>query len=266
MRIIFFEGHDSKLHWGCDPHDGQAYVLDGGPYTSFERSGQRLPVKRLLAPIQPTVILGIGLNYKRHALETGQPIPRVPVVFGKNPASVTGPEQPIKLHPCCMQPPQVDYEVELAVVLGKVCKDATAQNALDHVLGYTVGNDVSARRWQKKTGGQWTKGKSFDSFCPLGPCLVTPDELPDPQRLALSTRLNGELMQSSNTEDMIFTVKELICYLSEGTTLWPGTVIMTGTPEGVGFVRQPRVFLMPGDVVELEIEGIGVLRNPVEAI
>jgi 2-keto-4-pentenoate hydratase/2-oxohepta-3-ene-1,7-dioic acid hydratase in catechol pathway len=163
-----------------------------------------------------------------------------------------------------MDPLQVDYEVELAVIIGKAAKDVPTARAFDYVLGYTIGNDVSARRWQKHGGGgQWVRGKSFDTFCPLGPELVTKDLVPDPQQLRLQCFLNGELMQDANTADMIFSVAELIEYLSSGMTLLPGTVIMSGTPSGVGFARQPPVYLKPGDNLELKIDNLGTLRNPV---
>jgi 2-keto-4-pentenoate hydratase/2-oxohepta-3-ene-1,7-dioic acid hydratase in catechol pathway len=174
----------------------------------------------------------------------------------KNPASVTNPGDPILLHPCCMQPPEVDYEVELAVIIGKTAKDVSVAEAFDYVLGYTVANDVSARRWQGGRGsGQWVRGKSFDTFCPLGPELVTADELADPQNLRLTCVLNGQVMQDANTSDMIFPIAELISFLSTGTTLLPGTVILTGTPSGVGYTRKPPVFLMPGDTVDMTVQG-----------
>jgi 2-keto-4-pentenoate hydratase/2-oxohepta-3-ene-1,7-dioic acid hydratase in catechol pathway len=158
----------------------------------------------------------------------------------------------------------VDYEIELAVVIGRDVKDVAVDQALDYVAGYTIANDVSARRWQGKAGnGQWIRGKSFDTFCPIGPCLVTPDEITDPQALELTCHLNGEVMQQANTSDMIFPVAEIIAYLSEGTTLPAGTIILTGTPSGVGFIRKPPVYLKGGDVMELEIEKIGSLINPV---
>lgn len=168
--------------------------------------------------------------------------------------------------PAVCHPEEVDWEVELAVVIGKAAKNVSANTALDHVLGYTVANDVSARRWQgKKGGGQWCRAKVFDTFCPLGPRLVPASEIPDPNQLALSCTVNGEVMQQSNTSDMIFSVAHIIEFLSEGTTLLPGTVILTGTPEGVGFTRKPPLFLKPGDSVTVSIEGIGELTNPVFA-
>jgi 2-keto-4-pentenoate hydratase/2-oxohepta-3-ene-1,7-dioic acid hydratase in catechol pathway len=239
-------------------------ALEGDLYGALHPTGEKFEVHKLLSPVVPTAIIGIGLNYHRHAEETGLKVPKYPVVFMKNPAALTNPEDPILLHPSCMNPPEVDYEVELAVVIGRQAKDLNTEEALSHVLGYTVANDVSARRWQGgRGGGQWVMGKSFDTFCPLGPVLVTSDEIPDPQRLQVTCRLNGEVMQEANTSDMIFSVAELVAFLSTGMTLAPGTVILTGTPSGVGFTRTPPVYLMPGDVVEVSVEGIGTLRNPV---
>jgi len=160
----------------------------------------------------------------------------------------------------------VDYEGELAVIIGRACRNVATDAALDHVLGYTCANDVSARRWQMHAGaGQWIRGKSFDTFCPLGPALVTADEIPDPQALGLRTTVNGQVMQDHTTGDMIFPVAELISFLSRDTTLLPGTVILSGTPQGVGFARKPPVWLQPGDEVTVEIEGVGRLTNPVIA-
>jgi 2-keto-4-pentenoate hydratase/2-oxohepta-3-ene-1,7-dioic acid hydratase in catechol pathway len=205
----------------------------------------------------------IGLNYKRHAEETGAKIPEQPVVFAKGPNAVQRPGGPIAI-PRYLASEQVDYECELAVVIGKRCKNVTPERALDYVLGYTCANDVSARDWQIKRGGsQWSRGKTFDTFAPLGPVLVTADEIPDPNNLRISTRLNGEVVQDSNTADMIFSVREIISFLSGSTTLLPGTVILTGTPEGVGMARTPPRWLAPGDEVSIEIEKIGTLTNPV---
>jgi 2-keto-4-pentenoate hydratase/2-oxohepta-3-ene-1,7-dioic acid hydratase in catechol pathway len=241
-------------------------ALEGDLYGHLRPIGEEFNMEKLLAPVEPAAIIGIGLNYHRHAEETGMKAPKYPVVFMKNPASLNNPEDPILLHPSCMNPPEVDFEVELAVVIGRKAKDVKPAEALSYVLGYTVANDVSARRWQGgRSGGQWVRGKSFDTFCPLGPVLVTTDEIPDPQRLQVTCRLNGELMQDANTSDMIFSVSELVSFLSSGTTLAPGTIILTGTPSGVGFTRTPPVYLMPGDTVEVSVEGVGTLRNPVKS-
>jgi len=216
--------------------------------------------------LSPSNIFAIGLNYRRHAAETGAAIPPHPVVFMKPTTAAAGHGDPIIIPACCTHGPEVDFEGELAVVIGKAARDVPADRALDHVLGFTCANDVSARRWQKHAGGgQFVRGKGFDSFCPLGPAIVTPDEIGDPQSLSIRTWVNGRLMQDSNTGDMIHTVAELIAFLSQDTTLLPGTVILTGTPEGVGFARDPQVFLAPGDEVVVEIERIGRLINPVRA-
>ena len=237
---------------------------EGNPESGWHITGGAVVPLRFLAPVEPPVIFAIGLNYREHAVEMSQPIPDHPVVTMKNPASVIGPETNVLL-PRFLPSDAVDYEVELAVVIGKACKNIRHDQALAHVAGYTVANDISARDWQKiHGGGQWVRGKSFDTFCPLGPVLVTPDELTDPGNLALSMKLNGETMQSSNTADMIFRVEELIAFLSGSTTLRPGTLILTGTPTGVGAARTPPRFLKPGDYMSAEVEGIGRLENPVE--
>jgi 2-keto-4-pentenoate hydratase/2-oxohepta-3-ene-1,7-dioic acid hydratase in catechol pathway len=264
MRIVRFIDDKGLIRYGRNYNNGAAELLEGDLFTGLKETGAPCGVKKLLAPVAPPAVFGIGLNYHKHAQETGMETPKYPVLFMKNPAAVTNPGDPILLHPSCMEPPEVDYETELAVVIGRTTKDVSAAEALNFVLGYTAANDVSARRWQGKRGaGQWVRGKSFDTFCPLGPELVTTDELPDPQNLRLTCALNGKVMQDANTSDMIFPVAELVSYLSTGTTLLPGSVILTGTPSGVGFTRKPPVFLMPGDTVAVTVEGIGTLSNPV---
>ena len=264
MRIVRFLDEKGKECYGRDLRDGQAVLLHGHLFHGFQSAGITVPVGKLLAPLDPVAILCIGLNYRQHGVETGIEIPEYPVLFMKNPAAVAHPNDPIILPRVCANPAQVDYEAELAAVIGKPARNVPVARALDYVLGYTAGNDVSARWWQQHAGAsQWIRGKSFDTFCPLGPELVTADEIPDPQNLRLRCILNNEVMQDSNTSHMIFSVAELIAYLSEGTTLLPGTVILTGTPSGVGFVRQPPVFLKSGDRVEIEVERIGRLSNPV---
>ncbi|MCP4644502.1 MAG: fumarylacetoacetate hydrolase family protein [bacterium] len=218
--------------------------------------------KEWLAPVDPRTILCIGLNYRKHAEESGSPIPEYPVLFMKNPMAAVGHGQPIRIPAVCDD--EVDYEAELAVVIGKEACNVSKEDALDYVLGYMAANDVSARKWQSVQGGsQWCRGKAFDTFAPFGPALVTPDEIPDPNALAIRSELNGVEMQSSNTGDMIFDVPTLIAFLSQDTTLLPGTVILTGTPEGIGWARDPKVLLNPGDTITIEIEGIGRLTNPV---
>ena len=233
---------------------------------SFEElkiTNERIEVAELLAPIEPRTIYGIGLNYRKHAEETGAKIPDHPVVFLKSPTSVQDPGSPIIL-PRQLRSDEVDFEAELGVIIGYKCKNVSAADALNYVLGYTIANDVSARDWQKTWGGsQWCRGKTFDTFCPLGPSLVMRDSIKNPNNLAITTRVNGVTMQQSNTSDMIFNISQIIEFLSGSTTLEPDTLIITGTPEGVGMGRKPPVYLKAGDVVEVEIEGIGILRNPV---
>ncbi len=218
----------------------------------------------LLAPVpRPGKLLCIGLNYRDHADEVGMKVPERPILFSKYANCVVGPGEPIVL-PTISE--EVDYEAELAVVIGREAKGVSEEDALEYVAGYTLMNDVSARDLQLRIGGgQWVWGKSLDSFAPLGPALVTRDEVPDPHNLSISLRLNGETMQQSNTRNLIFNVPQLVSFLSQGITLEPGDVIATGTPPGVGDGRKPPVYLKEGDDVVVEIQGIGVLENPVVA-
>ena len=239
-------------------------ILSGDPFQGVQPTGRIVSDFTLLSPIVPAAILCIGLNYRRHAEEMGAKIPKFPVLFFKNPSAIQDPEAPI-LIPRTLASTQVDFEGELAIVIGKTCRNATRENALSHVLGYTAANDVSARDWQKDWGGsQWCRGKSFDSFAPTGPWIVTTDEIPNPNALRITTRVNGEVLQDSNTADMIYDVPALIEFLSGDTTLQAGTLILTGTPEGVGMGRTPQRWLRKGDRVDIEIERIGILTNPVE--
>ncbi len=247
--------------------DGTALALTGDPLTGTLRpSSDPSPVTLgpRLAPVATApLIIGIGLNYAKHAAEGKQSPPERPVWFVKLPGSLQHPNTPITL-PRNQPTTRADYEAELAIVLGKECRDATRENAVSYILGYTCANDVSARDWQRDwSGGQWNHAKSFDTFCPLGPVLVTPDELPNPNALRIRSILNGEVMQDSTTADMIFDVPAIIAFLSADKTLPAGTIILTGTPEGVGFARKPPVWLKPGDTISIEIESIGTLTNPV---
>jgi 2-keto-4-pentenoate hydratase/2-oxohepta-3-ene-1,7-dioic acid hydratase in catechol pathway len=219
---------------------------------------------RLLAPVpDPEKVICVGLNYADHAAETGSPIPSEPVIFNKFPTALRADGEPIEL-PALSQ--QVDFEAELVAVIGTGGRIIPRAQALHHVGGYTCGQDVSARDWQKdKPQRQWLLGKSFDSFAPLGPVLVTPDELGDPHELDICLRRNGQVMQQSNTRNLIFRIEHLIEYVSRVCTLKPGDLIFTGTPPGVGIGRKPPVFLQPGDRTEVEIAGIGTLSNPVVA-
>ncbi|MDQ3855386.1 MAG: fumarylacetoacetate hydrolase family protein, partial [Chloroflexota bacterium] len=226
---------------------------------------------RLLAPIpRPRRnVMCVGWNYAEH-FEEGQgrrgpggsdEMPEYPAFFTKLPTCVVGPDEGVQLDPRIST--KLDWEVELAVVIGRQGRDIPQERALEHVFGYTIANDVSVRDVQRRHGGQWFCGKSMDTHCPLGPWIATKDEIPDPQQLRLTCKVNGELKQDSNTSYMVFQIPRLIEELSLGTTLLPGDVILTGTPSGVGFARNPPEYLRVGDVMELSIERIGVLHNPV---
>lgn len=261
MKIIRYKDSAGAVKYGARQEDGSALEINGDILGDFEVASRKADVAALLAPIEPKAILCIGLNYRKHAAETKAPIPEWPVLFMKSPGAVQNPGAPIVL-PAISE--QVDYECELAVVIKKTCKNVSGADTLHYVLGYTCANDVSARDWQiKKGGSQWCRGKSFDTFAPIGPWIVTPDEIPNPNDLAIQTVVNGETLQKANTNDMVFDVPALIEFLSGSTTLLPGTIILTGTPSGVGMARQPRRWLKPGDSVTIEIERIGALTNPV---
>jgi len=222
-----------------------------------------VPVDKVsfLPAVYPTKIVAIGRNYVDHAIEGGSEPPAAPLIFNKLPNSLSAHNAPIVLHKISSQ---IDYEAELAVVIGRRATRVSQSEALDYVFGYTLINDVSARDLQFGDG-QWVRGKGLDGFAPLGPFITTRDEIPDVQALNIEGRLNGEVMQSSNTSKMIFNVAYLVSYISQGITLAPGDVIATGTPDGVGIFRKPPVLLKPGDVYEVTIEGLGTLRNPVIA-
>jgi 2-keto-4-pentenoate hydratase/2-oxohepta-3-ene-1,7-dioic acid hydratase in catechol pathway len=265
MKIARIRIGENEVHYAtpADPRGRSMEILSGDPFQGVHPTGKTVSDFTLLAPMVPAAILCIGLNYRKHAEEMKAKIPKFPVLFLKNPSSLQDPGAPIRL-PRKLVSTQVDFEGELAVMIGKTCRNATRENALSHVLGYTIANDISARDWQKEWGGsQWCRGKSFDTFAPMGPWIVTPDEIPDPNALRITTRVNGEILQDSNTADMIFDLPALIEFLSGDTTLEAGTVIITGTPEGVGLGRTPPRWLHPGDQVDVEIEKIGVLSNPV---
>ena len=265
MRIVRYLDNTGLTHYGSEQGDGSVRRIDGDIFGSFTVTSEGAQVRKRLAPVAPTGILAIGLNYRHHAEETHAKIPEYPVLFMKSASAVQNPDDPIEI-PTHLASSEVDYECELAVVIGKTCKNVTRERALDYVLGYTCANDVSARDWQIRMGGsQWCRGKTFDTFAPLGPCLVTRDEIPNPNNLHIATILNGERMQDWTTSDMIFDVPRLIEFLSGSTTLVAGTVIMTGTPQGVGMARKPPRWLAAGDVVTVEIESIGRLTNPVVA-
>jgi len=298
MRIINFEAN-GKTHWGAlsngraidlnGAHENRGLDMELAPTAlDFIRAGEiawnaardtlawlgdqqldgvTFPIDQvhLLAPIpRPGKVIGIGLNYMDHARESGQPIPANPIVFAKFSSSVIGPYDPIHLFADVTQ--RVDYEAELGVVIGKPALRVSVDDALNYVFGYTVINDVSARDLQLNAeyGRQWVRGKSLDSFCPMGPSVITKDEVPDPQNLSVRSILNGQVLQDGNTCDMIFSVAKLISIISQGITLEPGDVIATGTPKGVGDARKPPIYLKPGDVIEIEVGNLGKLVNPVE--
>lgn len=247
--------------WASVEEDGLTAVewVRGKPV----KTNRPIPAAPMLAPVDPPMIVGIGLNYRHHAEESGAKTPDYPIVFYKGLSSLVGPEAPIIL-PRHLRSDKVDYECELAFVISREARNVAAGDALDYILGFTAANDVSARDWQIERGGsQWGRAKSFDTFCPMGPYLVTVDELPDYANLRIATRVNGETLQDWNTNDLIFGVPALVEFLTGSTTLPTGTVVLTGTPHGVGMARKPPRWLQPGDVVEVEIEKIGVLRNPV---
>ncbi len=214
---------------------------------------------KLAAPVQPSKIIAIGQNYFDHVAEQNAKMPERPIVFAKFPTTIIGQGDEIRWEPALSD--NIDWEAELAMVIGRTARRVQAEHAYDHVFGYTVANDVTARDLQK-SDGQWVRAKSFDTFCPLGPWIVTADEIPQPHGLPIRTWVNGELMQNSHTDQLIFRIPELIEFLSRAFTLLPGDVILTGTPPGVGAFRNPPRFLHDGDVVTVEVEGIGRLTNP----
>ncbi len=262
MRIIRFQSH-GRTHLGQQVDDATAFRIDGDLFGPHIVTTEKVKVEKLLAPLIPTDILCIGLNYREHAAESGSAIPENPMLFIKASNTLQNPGDPILIP---RRSSEIDFECELAVVIGKTAKDVSRERALDYVFGYTCANDVSSRDWQRDKnlgGGQFARGKSFDTFCPLGPAIVTRDEIPDPNDLRIKTILNGQVMQDNSTADMAFDVPALIESLSSTMTLRPGAVILTGTPQGVGFARKPPVWMKHGDTVVIDIEGIGRLENPV---
>jgi 2-keto-4-pentenoate hydratase/2-oxohepta-3-ene-1,7-dioic acid hydratase in catechol pathway len=243
--------------------NGSAREIAGNLFGDFRVTDRVIQPGKLLAPLVPACMPTIGLNYAKHAAEGGKPPPQRPMWFMKLPGTVQNPGDPIML-PASQPTAQPDYEAELAIVLKKSARNVSKARALDYVLGFTCANDVSARDWQRELGGgQFCHAKSFDTFCPLGPVIVTPDEIGNPNALRIRSILNGTVMQDSNTADQIFDVPTVIEFLTADKTLPAGTVILTGTPSGVGFARKPPVWLKAGDTISIEIEKIGTLTNPV---
>ncbi|MCG3198943.1 MAG: putative protein YisK [bacterium] len=261
MKIVRFMTKAGKPMYGVWEDEVGVRVIAGDLFGVWAISETRIPleeVTRILHPVDPPNIIAIGLNYRGHAAEGGAPIPDHPVVFLKATTSISGRDRPIILPKPA--PNEVDYEAELALIIGKTAFEVSEDKALEYVLGYTAANDVSARDCQMKLDKQWARGKSFDSFCPIGPYIQTEG---DPDNARVVSRLNGQVMQDSNTNDLIFSCRYLVSYLSRQFTLLPGTLILTGTPSGVGVHRNPPVFLKDGDIIEVEVEGVGVLSNPV---
>lgn len=248
----------------CELTDDMVWELDGTIVDHKGRTGRNWPYPDVtpLAPVSPRTVVAIGLNYADHAAESGMAIPSEPILFAKQTTAIGGPHDPVMIPRGGVE---VDWEAELAVVIGSLARYVTEDDALRHVAGYCVANDVSERAFQLRRGGDWQKGKSCDSFAPLGPWLVTADEVGDPQALRVWLDLNGETMQDSSTAQMIFGVAHLISYISSFMTLMPGDVIITGTPPGVGAGRKPPRFLAPGDVMTLGVEGLGEQRQEVIA-
>lgn len=270
MRLARFVTERGETRFGRPVDDTSALPLIGPLFESPEGAADlserrfesaAVPIRRLLAPIAPPNTFCIGRNYAAHAAETGSKLPEAPLIFMKPTTAILDPLAPIVIPRSASS--EVDFEAELTIVIGKRARDVDEQSAMDHVLGYTCANDVSARDCQRNDK-QWARAKGFDTFCPLGPWIVTRDTF-DPGNARVRSRLNGEVMQDASTANMIHSCAKLISHLSRQFTLLPGTLILTGTPEGVGMARTPPVFLKPGDVIEIEIDGIGVLRNPVIA-
>jgi 2-keto-4-pentenoate hydratase/2-oxohepta-3-ene-1,7-dioic acid hydratase in catechol pathway len=283
MKLVSYQYSDNQIHLGAVSDDrvinlnqasGGAVPDDmlrflqlgsGAMQTARDAVAQaegelRLDEVKLLSPVpNPSKVVAIGLNYMDHICEANLGMPELATMFCKYPSSVIGSGEDIRWSTSLTE--QVDYEAELAVVIGKTARNVDAEVAYDYVAGYMNCNDVSARDLQFKPGDQWLRGKCLDTFCPLGPYLVTRDEIPDPHQLSIQCRVNGEIRQDSNTCEMIYTVSYLIEYLSAAFTLLPGDVIATGTPHGVGAFRDPPIWLQSGDEVEVEIEGLGILSN-----
>lgn len=268
MRLVTFQSADGSPQAGIVMPDGRVTglgrdmlsVIAGGHAASVSDVSYNLAEINLLAPIpRPPKFICVGLNYRDHAREAGMEIPTVPTIFNKFTNVVIGPGAPIVLPKVSKRP---DYEAEFAFVIGIGGRNISAADALDHVFGYTIVNDVSARDYQMVTS-QWLMGKTFDTFAPMGPWIVTRDEIADPHALDISLEIGGEILQHSNTRELVFGVPALIEYVSSVVTLEPGDVVATGTPAGVGFARKPPRYLRAGDEVVIRIQGIGELRNPV---
>src|SRR6202158_717166 len=266
MKLIRYLDHSGKIQYAAEQPGGAHLRIEGDLFAKNRVTQDLASIAKILAPVVPAMIWCIGQNYRRHADEVGMTSGDYPVVFAKGPNALQDPGAPIAT-PARAGTEELDYEGELVVIIGKACKDVGREHALEYVAGYTCGNDVSARDWQLKKGGsQWCRGKSFDTFAPIGPCLVTPDSIADPNGLGIQTTVNGRVMQDGNTRDMVRDVPALIEFLSQSTTLLPGTAIFTGTPHGVGMAQNPPLWLKDGDEVSITIEKIGTLTNTVRKL
>lgn len=276
-RLVRFLAKDGRTYYGDAilPHGvsdiakaKKARIIQGDIFGKHDITDQIADIRLLLAPLaieDVKTVRCLGLNYEQHAKESNMPLPKYPVLFYKPVTSVTGPFDPIPVPAPAQEAPGLDYECELVVVIGRRALNVSEADALDYVLGYAVGNDVSHREWQlKRGGGQWALGKGFDGWAPFGPGIVSSQLIKDPQSLKIATKVNGKLVQDSVTKDLIFGVREMIAFLSKGTTLLPGDLFFTGTPQGVGAGRSPPLWLRDGDVVEVSLEGIGTCTNKVE--
>ena len=245
----------------------QARIVGGTIWNGGQVTDSIINIQKFLQPLDPSsigTVRCLGLNYREHALESKMPIPKYPVLFYKPWTALAGPFEDIVVPKIAQEVPSIDYECELVAIIGKEGQDIPEDRALNHVLGYTVGNDVSQREWQINRGGsQWSMGKCFDTFAPYGPGIVNSELIKDPTNLTISTKVNGELVQKSTTNDLIFSVAQTISFLSQGTTLKPGDMIWTGTPQGVGMGRNPQLWLKDGDVVEVSLDGVGTCVNRV---
>ncbi|PMD19790.1 hypothetical protein NA56DRAFT_690370 [Hyaloscypha hepaticicola] len=276
-RLVRFLARDGRTYYGDAilpsgvtdiAKAKQAKIIRGQIFGKYDVTDQVEDIRMLLAPLaldDVKTVRCLGLNYEQHAKESNLPIPKFPVLFYKPLTSLAGPTDPIPVHPLAQQGSGLDYECELVAIIGKPCSDVPESSALDYVLGYAIGNDVSHRDWQlKHGGGQWSLGKGFDGWAPYGPGIVSSKIIKDPRNLQISTKLNGKTVQESSTKDMIFGVAKTIAFLSQGTTLLPGDLIFTGTPQGVGMGRKPQLWLKDGDIVEVALEGVGTCANKVK--
>ncbi|KAI1820342.1 fumarylacetoacetate hydrolase [Xylaria intraflava] len=276
-RLVRFLARNGKVYYGdailprgvTDISQAKkAKIIVGDIFGAYQVTDEVADIRLLLAPLaleDVKTVRCLGMNYALHAKECGNTPPQYPVLFYKPVTALTGPTDPIPVHKMAQESLGLDYECELVAIIGKTCTDVSEAEALDYVFGYAVGDDVSHRDWQIRRGsGQWALGKGFDGWAPYGPGIVSSKIIKDPQTLKISTRLNGKTVQESHTSDMIFSVKKTIAFLSKGHTLLPGDLIFTGTPSGVGMGRKPELWLRDGDVVEVELEGVGICKNKVE--